>query len=160
MPSGTHGLGGRLANYASQALGIDAKVIRQANGIATMENTASRSTQLFDRSEALDRLSGDTYLLDEIIHMFVRDWARRKQALRQGLESTDARAIEIQAHSIRGAAANISANLLSSKAAYLEKIAHCGDWRLLHSLSEDLDHEFERLLAVLPQSPKNTTISR
>jgi PAS domain S-box-containing protein len=93
---------------------------------------------IFDRAQFLDRLMGDEELAQRIIQGFVEDMPRQIDMLRGFIETGDVPGAERQAHTIKGAAANVGAHALQSLAAELERSGQEGDLKSmkarLHSL--------------------------
>jgi len=84
-----------------------------------MDNIAKRS---FDSSELVDRMMGDEDLARLVVTTFIEDVSLQLAALRQALGSSNAPALQMGAHSIKGAAANVGEPSLRTIAARLEKL--------------------------------------
>ncbi len=98
---------------------------------------------LFDQQALLDRLSGDKALLEEIVDGFLKDAPHRIDAMKKAVNKGDAQEIQRQAHTLKGAAANVEALALQRTAARLEEAGTIGDLdsaaSLVFNLSKDLD---------------------
>ncbi len=90
---------------------------------------------VYDHSAMMDRLMGDQELVKAVIRRFLEDLPQQVNRLKQSLEAGDAQSVHRQIHSIKGAAANISANSLVSLALRMEKAAAEGN---LQSVTESL----------------------
>ncbi len=101
-----------------------------------------------DREALLERIGGDADLADELVAVFLEDVPNQIQALAEALERGDRDVTERTAHTIKGAAANLSAVPLSRAAAVLEAAAREGRGDLM-PLFEAVKVEFERLQASL-----------
>jgi PAS domain S-box-containing protein len=103
----------------------------------------------FDRRDLLNRLSGDEDLLADVVKMFVEDCPRRLDAIRAGVERGDAAQIRSEAHALKGAAGNLSANGVFAAARALESAAAEGRLDAVADLCQRLSAEADRLLALL-----------
>jgi HPt (histidine-containing phosphotransfer) domain-containing protein len=81
------------------------------------------STPAFDRREMLERLGGREELLGRFIDMFTRNVSGYVDKLQTALEQGDCEQVRLQAHTIKGAAANISARRLRKSAIIMENFA-------------------------------------
>jgi PAS domain S-box-containing protein len=106
---------------------------------------------IFDRSQILDRLEGDTALMHEILKVFVSDCPEYLQALRQGAQSGDVDSIARNAHSLKGAAGNVGASTVHDLAFQVELAAKEEALARIQSLVAQLDSECELLHAALAQ---------
>jgi len=75
---------------------------------------------VIDRATALERVEGDVELLREIAQLFLEDVPVRLAEIRDALEARDADALRTAAHSLKGAAANLSALAVGEAAKRLE----------------------------------------
>jgi CheY-like chemotaxis protein len=76
----------------------------------------------FDRAATLERLGGDEALLSDAVALFLEDCPRRLAALKAAVDAGDAERIRTEAHSIKGAASNLSALGVFEAAGILERI--------------------------------------
>ena len=107
---------------------------------------------VFDRPALLDRLMNDAALVKDIIASFLEDMPRQLQTLRGHIERGDAAAAGRQAHTIRGAAANMSGPALSAVAGRMEKAGRAGSLEEVADLLPELEREFERLRAAMQEA--------
>ncbi|MDR3556239.1 MAG: response regulator [Syntrophobacteraceae bacterium] len=113
---------------------------------ATVPATAREpAVSVFDRAGMLSRLMGDPDLVRTVAEGFLGDIPQQIEALRGYLEAGDARRSERQAHTIRGASANVGGERLSAVAAEMEKASKAGDWNALKARMVDMEEEFDRL---------------
>jgi two-component system sensor histidine kinase/response regulator len=94
-------------------------------------------------------VEGDQELLAEMIVLFVDDVPHLMDAMRSALQRADMIALERSAHSLKGAASNLSANLTSAAALQLEKNAKNGDVESSKASLTILEGAVERLLPLL-----------
>ena len=107
-----------------------------------------RNEQL-DRVALLSRMEGDRELLAEIIQVFLADAPQLVVAMRQALAQGDMHLLERSAHSLKGAAANLSALDTVKAASQLEQSAKNKDSESSKTNLLELQAIVERLLPVL-----------
>ena len=100
---------------------------------------------IFDKNSFIDRLLGDEDLAKEIIKGFIEDSLRQIDILKEAFKNKDTGVIHYQAHSLKGAAANISAKALKELAYQIEIAGEIGDLIKAASLIPKLDEQFEVL---------------
>jgi CheY-like chemotaxis protein/HPt (histidine-containing phosphotransfer) domain-containing protein len=131
----------------------DADPIEAGNAtVAEPEQVASENTiPVFDRQELLERLGGREEMLGRFIDMFSENVAEYMVALGLAVENRDQEQLRIQAHTIKGAAGNISARRVRETASAIE--THAREGRLdeatglVPQLTEDLQ-AFQQEVAV------------
>jgi HPt (histidine-containing phosphotransfer) domain-containing protein len=79
--------------------------------------------KLFDRTTLLQRLEGDTELLDEVLQIFINDCPPMLEKIRRAAARRDAKALLFPAHALKGAAANVCACRILAVALNLELMA-------------------------------------
>jgi HPt (histidine-containing phosphotransfer) domain-containing protein len=110
------------------------------------ETGASESSPpVFDRSVLGDRLMDDGDLIAEIIAIFLEDVPRRIASLKEHLISERTAEAGEQAHSIKGAAADVGGEIVRAVAFEMEKAGKAGDLEALKKTMPVLEKEFERL---------------
>ena len=100
---------------------------------------------IFDKNSFLDRLMGDEDLATKIIKGFIEDSLRQIGILKEAFDNRDTNMIYCKAHSLKGAAANISATALKELAYQIEIAGETGDLIKAASLIPKLDIQFEVL---------------
>ena len=100
---------------------------------------------IFDKNSFLERLLGDEDLAKEIIKGFIEDSLRQIDIIKEALDNGNANVIHYSAHSLKGAAANISATALKDLAYQIEIAGETGDLIKAASLIPKLDEQFEVL---------------
>jgi CheY-like chemotaxis protein/HPt (histidine-containing phosphotransfer) domain-containing protein len=88
--------------------------------------TAEDAAVLFDRAGVLFRLEGDEELASIVFAAFLEDIPGQIQHLKDFVKSGDRVGCARQAHSIRGAAANVGGEVLRRVAGKVEKAAEAG----------------------------------
>lgn len=99
----------------------------------------------FDGSDLVDRMMGDEDLARLVVATFIEDMPRQLAALAQALGTADAPAMQMGAHSIKGAAANVGEPSLRAIAAQLEKLGEDGDLKSAVAVLPELSSIFESL---------------
>jgi CheY-like chemotaxis protein/HPt (histidine-containing phosphotransfer) domain-containing protein len=119
---------------------------------------AEKAGVVFDRTALLERLMGDEELMRTVQKMFLETMPGQIELLRGCLEAGDTPGAERQAHSIRGAAANVSGETLRAVAFEMEKAAKAGDLAAATARMADLQVAFNRLKdAMRPGMAMNAT---
>ena len=109
----------------------------------------TETQEVFRWSELLDRLMGDTELAHAIVEGFIADIPGQISKLKGFVQSGDALAATRQAHTIKGASANIGAAALREAAYELEEMGNGKDMAGVAKGLPRLEAEFERLKEVL-----------
>ncbi|WP_420236630.1 PAS domain S-box protein [Telmatobacter bradus] len=100
---------------------------------------------IFDRAGLLERLMEDEQLAGVVLGGFLEDIPRQIEILGEFLDREDAHAAHRQAHSIKGAAANVGGERLRQCALELEKATQREDLQTVRDGLPALKEEFERL---------------
>jgi PAS domain S-box-containing protein len=114
----------------------------------TTPNSASNNPDgavVFDRAGLLERLMEDEQLAGIVLGGFLEDIPHQIELLGEFLDREDAHAAHRQAHSIKGAAANVGGERLRQCALQLEKAAQREDLQTVRDGLPALKEEFERL---------------
>lgn len=103
----------------------------------------------FDREEMLERLGGDTELLDDVLVVFLEECPKMLEEVRSAVDEGDPMLVCRAAHSMKGALVNISAGPAAAAAKQLELLGN--EERLAEGtpVLERLQQEIERLQQVL-----------
>jgi HPt (histidine-containing phosphotransfer) domain-containing protein len=91
------------------------------------DQNAAALLPIWDRPSALDRLGGDEDLLQELLGMLLAQMAEMIPKLAQAIQQGDADSLERTAHSLKGAAASLSAERFRQTANELEMMGHARD---------------------------------
>ncbi len=100
---------------------------------------------IWNRAAILEQLMGDEELAGTILQGFLADMPRQIEALRAYLEAGDAAGAERQAHSIKGASANVGGEALRALASELEQAGRAGDTESIKSRLKELAASFAEL---------------
>ena len=124
------------------------------------EGTVSRAR--IDRLR--NSMPGKDALIDELIDLFVADLPRRLGAITQAIERADAPALALQAHALRGGAANFGAGRLDELCGKLEEIGVRGTLAQAPAMLDALERESARvrdaLAALKSQHPATPPAAR
>ncbi len=111
---------------------------------------AKSASPVFDRQAFVDRLLGDLDLVREITANFLKDMPEQIGKLKKHIDGGDVKAAGEQAHSIKGAAANVGGMAFSAAALAIERAAKANSREKVSALLPELQRQFlllqERLL--------------
>ena len=150
-------LGGGMDGYVSKPIqprGLFAEIDKCIAGSERSTTVTEKSSQLneqVDRISLLERVEGDHELLAEMIHLFQEDVPQLLGAMRSALQSGDMALLERSAHSMKGAAGNLSAPLTAEAASQLEESAKKKDTESLKARLAALEDAVGRLLPALAE---------
>lgn len=108
-------------------------------------------TPVFDKAGMLARLMNDEGLVRMVVESLLESAPRQIEALRGYLEAGDASCVWQQAHTIKGASANVGGEALRKVAGQMEKAARAGDLGAAQACLADLDTQFDLLKRALLQ---------
>jgi len=100
---------------------------------------------IFDKASLLDRLMGDKELANEILAGFLEDVPRKFSALKEALEKRDASSVMREAHTLKGASADVGGKALLETTLEIEKAGEAGDLETVKACMPELETQFERL---------------
>jgi CheY-like chemotaxis protein len=103
----------------------------------------------FDQAGLLKRLMGNQALAETVARGFLEDLPRQLRSLRRHLEDGDATSAHRQAHTLKEAAASVSANGLRAVALEAEQVALRGKLREVTELLPVVEHQVERFKSAL-----------
>jgi len=111
------------------------------------------ATKIWDKTAMMERMMGDNELASIIKEGFLTDIPNRISILKEGLSKDDCQNTELQAHTIKGAAANVCGQALCQVASTMEKAGRVGDLTAAREGLPDLEREFEKLKQAMNQDP-------
>jgi CheY-like chemotaxis protein/HPt (histidine-containing phosphotransfer) domain-containing protein len=100
---------------------------------------------VFDKANMMIRLMDDENLVQVVVEGFLEDLPRQIEALRGYIETGDRSGVERQAHTIRGASANVGGERLRAVAFEMEYAAKAGNLEYIAAHLSDLDAQFDLL---------------
>jgi PAS domain S-box-containing protein len=109
----------------------------------------SGAPAVFQPEDLIERLMGDEDLARRLVGRFLTDMPAQLAALSDAIGSADTSGGLLLAHSIRGAAANVSGDSMSGIASRIEAAMREGDIQMAGELLSGLGSEFEQAGAAL-----------
>ncbi len=128
------------------------KLPAQREPLGLADSDAQPVLEVFREKELVGRLSGDQALARTIVAGFLSDAPGQLQKLKQLIEQGNAKAASAQAHTLKGAAATVSAPGLRELTIQIQQAVTDGELSRAAALLGPLDKEFGRLAATLSQS--------
>jgi len=114
--------------------------------------TAAMSVQHFDKAQILDRVGGDTDLLKEVVQIFVDEFPKTVDRIRDAVRNSDFDDLERAAHALKGSVSNFSAASAVDAASNLEAMGRGRDItaapEALNALELELDMPRDGLLGM------------
>ncbi len=104
---------------------------------------------VFNQERFMERLMGDTELAVSVIEGFLCDMPLQIEKLKQYIEQEDIEQVTRQAHTIKGAAANVGGELLRTVGLSMEVAGSQGDMDILQERVPFLESEFLQLKEVM-----------
>jgi PAS domain S-box-containing protein len=124
---------------------VDIPRIKDDPGTTSLKDSKATERTVWNRTAMLERLMGDEDLARAIMEGFLTDIPRQIEALVELLENGDVPGAVRQAHTIKGAAANMGAEALREVAVETEKAATAKDLRAAEADVQELERRFDRL---------------
>ncbi len=112
---------------------------------------APEIARVLDLDGTLENLGGDPELLQELLDFFMEMAPQQLQDLAAVVASGDIAGVDLQAHSMKGGAANVGAVRLCAAARELEMLAKAGSLEGADAMLARVREEFAALKHVLPQ---------
>jgi PAS domain S-box-containing protein len=128
----------------------ESKKIETAKAQSTTES-GDGDKPIFDFNEMMERFMGDEELAHDIIETFLSDIPGQIRTLKGYLEKGDIVSLERQAHSIKGAAANVSGYGLRETAYEMEKAGKTSDLNRAAEIFPKIMEQFKLLEETLIQ---------
>ncbi len=98
-----------------------------------------------DIEKALERSMGDKEFLEEILQEFVSSMPQQLEALETAVTGGDGESIAHQAHTMKGASANLGADDMAAIALKLEQMGKESDLSGARQAIDELGKELQRL---------------
>ena len=127
------------------------RVITQKTIAGSSEAFAAKEpvSGVLDGAAALERVDGDSELLEELVRLFTEESAKTLAELEQALNAQDGQQLERLAHTLKGCASNLGALVVPETARKLEEQAHSQNWESAAGLVRSLRNDIERLIPEL-----------
>jgi len=142
-----HLVGPRYVNETTIDLNVDEAIAAVTTACPELVE-AHPEIPVFDRTELLERLGWQSEMVEEFVAMFQASMADFLTALREAIKLCNTDQVRIQAHTIKGAAANISALRLKETAADIEAHARKGDLDDGEAMVGRLESELEEFMRI------------
>jgi two-component system sensor histidine kinase/response regulator len=123
--------------------------LNEASSPPSPSQQAGLTGRAFDKEALLERLEGDEEFCREIIAMFLNDVPGQLQKLRRAVDENQISEIVLRAHTLKGSAANVSAEDMRQAAQALEMVGRSGDLKQAGELYLALEKEFDRFKTAL-----------
>ncbi len=107
------------------------------------------SNSAVDFAELLARVENDRELMRDLVTIFKEDFPQQLQALRQGVETGDAKQVAISAHTLKGMYSNLAAHPAAAGASRLEQLGRRGEVGAFQNAFASLESEAARVLREL-----------
>lgn len=118
--------------------------------MATVD-VAPEIARVLDLDGTLENLGGDPELLQELLEFFMEMAPQQLEDLGTVVASGDIAGVDLQAHSMKGGAANVGAVRLCAASRELEMLAKAGSLEGADAMLARIREEFAALQHVLPQ---------
>ncbi|WP_028572096.1 response regulator [Desulfonatronum lacustre] len=144
-------LGRWLGRERSQESGVRSREGKEGGGEREAKERTGEGAAppVFDRVAFLDRCMGDEDLVRDVLKLSLENMPRHIRELQTALDAADAQAARMQAHTIKGMAANLSAEALRALAKEMEDAAEGRDLDAVAARMGALVEGFEELRMVL-----------
>jgi two-component system sensor histidine kinase/response regulator len=127
------------------------RCLARPEGSDPMSENPIEPTEQIDRVSLLERVEGDQELLTEMVHLFQQDAPDLLTAMRDALQRGDLTVLERSAHSLKGAASNLSAKAAVAAALQLEKNARDKDAETAKASLTEVERAVKNLLPALAE---------
>jgi len=117
----------------------------QADPTPAMDKRPENTQFPLDLDRAIQEFMGKKEILISALQVFVTSARSRIDTIRRAIQDTDYGAIGSEAHAIKGAAANLTADNLARLASDLEQAAEKQQPELTGNLADKLEQEFNNL---------------
>jgi CheY-like chemotaxis protein/HPt (histidine-containing phosphotransfer) domain-containing protein len=142
----------KLADVLEKWLNPPASEVSPPAGPPPANTEAVFNQAVFNQEDLLTRLMGDKDLASKVIAGFLDDTPRQLRTLKKMLEEGDADGARRQTHSLKGAAATMSAEALRALCSEAQDAATSMDLSRALALLPRLQEQFELLKTALQQS--------
>ena len=148
-----------MNDYLSKPVDVDrlaellTKLLPVSNSALTSPAPGSKpetnSRVVFDAESLMSRLGGDRHLAGIVLKGFIEDMPFQLNNLRRVLDGADGSGARFHAHTLKGAAATVSAESLREVAVAIERAGDAGQWDQCGELIPRAEEEFERFKNLL-----------
>ena len=116
------------------------------------EAEAAPADRVFDKPSLLERVGGDEEICAEILKIFIEDVPERLKEMENSLVQGDNDTLKRGAHTLKGAAGNVSALMLREAASRLEAAVAAGELGSARGMLDAIAAEFGKFKKAIGQS--------
>ncbi len=127
---------------------LDRYLAQKETGCST-EDPASVPNDSVDVAQLLERIDDDRALLEELVELFKSDYPRGIAAVHAAIQASDANALRLAGHSLKGVLSNLSAINAAALAAELELHGKSNDLSQSRAILELLEDEIVKVTSAL-----------
>ncbi|MBI4763225.1 MAG: response regulator [Deltaproteobacteria bacterium] len=138
-----------LADMLDKWLPKEGAVITKQPAEVAPAPAKESEVSVFDKAEMMTRLMDDEELARTVVEGFLDDIPRQIEVLKGYLKKGDVASAERQAHSIKGASANVGGEALRAVAFGMEKAGKTGDLESITARLPELETQFAQLKAAM-----------
>ena len=118
-------------------------------GAGIVPSLGEVNVPVFDKAGMMSRLMDDEDLAHKVIEAFINDAPKQIKSLKDYLAAGDVPGAERQAHTIKGASANLGGEIMRALAFEMEKAAKVGNLEYVMANLPELENQFTRLKQAL-----------
>jgi HPt (histidine-containing phosphotransfer) domain-containing protein len=123
--------------------------LKEDRQVSPADRQTSATRAIFDGQALMKRVMGDRILAGKLIAGFLREVPNQLANLRKLLDKGDLPGLRLQAHTVKGAAATLSAGELRDSANAMHEAATADDLEGSVELLPRMEEQFKQLRAVL-----------
>jgi signal transduction histidine kinase/DNA-binding response OmpR family regulator len=112
-------------------------------------NPVAGEAVVFDKEAMMTRLAADMEFMRYVATVFMDDIPKQIHHLKESIDAGDREEVHRQAHSLKGAAANVDGHCMMRVALEMERLGKTGDMNGVREKMPRLEHEFKRLKEAL-----------
>ena len=136
----------RMDDYISKPVQPQDLIDAVGRQIKKLKEKSTSADIVFDEADLLERLDGDEELCRELIGMFIKQAPVYIKDLKHFFEDNNISAFTRQAHSIKGASANVGALRIKYWAVKAEDAMKNKDFDNIYFYIKNIEHEFENFI--------------
>jgi CheY-like chemotaxis protein len=144
-PVSPRALAGLMEKWLPEETTVTAKEAPAVPESIVAPATPEAQVPVFDRPGMMERLMDDEELARTIVEGFLKDIPKQIEALKACLKAGDAPGTERQAHTIKGASANVGGERLREVALQMEQAGKAGNLSAVASSLPGMEARFARL---------------
>jgi PAS domain S-box-containing protein len=134
-----------LAEALDKWLPVAGRVTSPGDDEVCVPPSCVSDVPVFDKAGMMSRLMDDEDLARKLIDIFLDDIPKQIESLRGYLAAGDITGVERQAHTLKGASANLGGEVLRAVAFEMEKAAKDGNLKYATAQLTELENQFNRL---------------